>query len=221
MMGNLSYKVDYDKKEARVLDVDVPSAIIEVPAEIDGCSVIAVMQDAFRDKSGIDKVILPNTIQYIGAHAFMNCSLKTLKVKNNTMGNNTPLNIYSAAFKNCANLEKVSLKYPTEFRDWSVFENCSNLHDVSSFCIQGNIPRNTFKNCYNLKLFSVHHSMNIEQEAFHNVKLNCFSDLGVGILKFDDDFLKVIEKADISCQKDTKIANLAYQGYKVFIFDNC
>ena len=58
----------------RVIAYSGSAASITVLSEVEGMSVIEIGQGAFKDKSFIQSVSLPNSIQVIGKEAFKNCS---------------------------------------------------------------------------------------------------------------------------------------------------
>ena len=159
MTGELTYKLNYDDKTAFVVEVNNVGREVIIPEEVNGCKVISIMKEVFKDNLDVVIVTIPATVEFIGAKAFMNCiNLKTVIIKNTEdYENNVTLNMYSAVFANCTNLTNVDLRYPTKFMDWSIFENCVNLENISTDCILGNIPSRTFDGCVKVKLNSGDH----------------------------------------------------------------
>ncbi|MGN0397184.1 MAG: leucine-rich repeat domain-containing protein [Candidatus Fimimorpha sp.] len=78
---------------------------ISVPEQIDGKEVIKIAPFAFAQQRQLEEVILPDTLQILGAHAFYDCR----KLKKICFG--VQLNdIEDGAFKNCYELDTLVLK---------------------------------------------------------------------------------------------------------------
>lgn len=216
MTGDLTYKINYDDKTAFVVEANNIGREVIIPDEVDGCKVISIMKEAFKDNLDVVIVTIPTTVEFIGAKAFMNCiNLKTVIIKNTeNFENNVTLNMYSAVFANCTNLTNVDLRYPTKFMDWSIFENCVNLENISTDCILGNVPSRTFDGCVKLRSFCAAGIETIEEKAFRNVILARFDEFGE-IQEFSEDFMQALKLAKISCPQNSNLAPLAYSGYDV------
>ncbi len=216
MTGELTYKLNYDDKTAFVVEANNIGKEVIIPEEVNGCKVISIMKEAFKDNLDVVIVTIPATVEFIGAKAFMNCiNLKTVIIKNTeNYENNVILNMYSAVFFNCTNLTDVELRYPTKFMDWSIFENCVNLENITTDCILGNVPCRTFDGCVKLKNFCATGVETIEEKAFRNVILFHFNELGE-IQEFAEDFPQALRLAKISCPKNSNLISLAYSGFDV------
>lgn len=213
--SDITYKIDYENKTAFVVEATSVNSDIIIPAEINGCKVVSIMKEAFKDNTSIQTVVIPANVEFIGAKAFMNCiNLKNIIIQNEKDCNNVTLKLYSAVFANCTSLNVVNLRHHTQLMDWSVFENCVNLENIDSECILGNIPCRTFDGCVKLRKFISVGIETIEEKAFRNVILSHFNELGK-IKEFAEDFPQSLRLAKINCPKDSSFANLAYSGYDV------
>lgn len=94
--------------------------IIRIPDEIDGHTITGIFPEAFLS-SDVKKIILPETINYIGHGAFKDCKyLEEINIPDAVE------NIECAAFEGCDNLASVVLPKNVVF-DSGLFANCTNL----------------------------------------------------------------------------------------------
>ena len=107
---------------------DVDAAPIDEPFvvtdEINGCPVTAIESGAFR-KSPVTKVVLPDTIEYIGMSAFFNCIyLNDIKLPKDLkyLGN--------SAFMYCTSLEDFDIDCPSLRLDPDTFNGCDALKSM-------------------------------------------------------------------------------------------
>ena len=75
--------------------------------------------------SGIEEIVIPDTVKEIGANAFYDCK----KLKSVTFGTGL-LTIEGTAFRNCESLEKVILPEGIKSLKEAAFENCSAITEV-------------------------------------------------------------------------------------------
>ncbi len=76
--------------------------VYNIPAKIDGKTVVGIGEKAFYNQQGLKSITLPNTVKYIDVQAFYGCtSLTTVKIPSNVMS------IGKNAFVNCKKLSKV------------------------------------------------------------------------------------------------------------------
>lgn len=81
----------------RYLEKDTEVAVI--PNSIAGTPVVEIAEKAFKNRSSVTTVLIPETVTVIGSCAFENC----VKLENVVISDNT-LDIESDAFEGCANL---------------------------------------------------------------------------------------------------------------------
>ena len=80
------------------------SATCVIPDEIHGKKVTRIGENAFRDRTELTSVTIPDSVKYIFDRAFSNCtSLETVTIPNSVT------DIYSRAFYNCTSLKEVTI----------------------------------------------------------------------------------------------------------------
>ena len=96
------------------------AAEVTVPGEIEGKPVTRIGDDAFENKTGITRVVLPGSIQAIDFNAFSGCrSLASI---------NLPEGLHSLegnAFSECRQLADIKLPASLTRISWGVFYQCS------------------------------------------------------------------------------------------------
>ena len=123
--GLYTYKLSEGK--AIITDVDESiSGNITIPSKLGGYLVVEIESSAFSNCKGLTGVILPNTVEVIGAFAFSYCenistitlsaSLKTIEVQ---------------AFYNCKSLVTVSIPASVTDIDSSAFSGCLMLEGIN------------------------------------------------------------------------------------------
>ena len=105
------------EQELALISYSGTDSQIEVPEKIDGCTVTAIANNAFKDNTQLKSIKLPDTINDIGTSAFQNTGLVSFDVPKNvtTINRNT--------FADCINLEKINLSDNISYIYLSAFEN--------------------------------------------------------------------------------------------------
>lgn len=123
---------------------------IVVPSEIEGRDVIGIANNAFSANSAyIKSITLPETITYIGDHAFFGCKNMTSitlpksvtkigigafegcsALENVTFSENL-VTIDDGAFKDCTALKSVTLPAKVESIGFAAFWNCDAITEIS------------------------------------------------------------------------------------------
>lgn len=70
--GQYTYTLDHDNR-AVITDYSGSEKNLEIPYEIDGISVSQIANEAFEDNLNLESVKVPDSIWYIGCHAFSGC----------------------------------------------------------------------------------------------------------------------------------------------------
>ena len=146
---------------------------------IDLSNVETIGANAFTGCTELTGVDLSNIVS-IGQSAFEGCTkITTVDLSNlNSVG--------KKAFLNCTNLVINNDLVLTSLGE-SAFENCSLINcniDLSGLT-QTNIPASAFKNCENIKSFTLPTTINeVESYAFYNCKNASFSAEFAGHIKF-------------------------------------
>lgn len=79
-------------------------SIIDIPATVDGCPVTEIEKYAFSGREELKEVILPESIQRIGGHAFYNCkNLSHAELHDGIR------ELEDGAFKNCYSLSRITM----------------------------------------------------------------------------------------------------------------
>lgn len=147
---------------------DVTDEQIFVPSLIDGVSVTAVASESFRDNETITRIVVPDTVTSIGAHAFSGCKnlkefwvyetepaakAKTFSAVSRVNDSNpteTATEIGADAFADCKNLTEIEIpEGVTEIGDRAFF-NCIELTSVKIPDGLTTIGAYAFSTCLNL-----------------------------------------------------------------------
>ena len=121
------YTYELDEGKAIITDVDESiSGSITIPSKLGGYSVVEIESSAFSNCKKLTSVVIPNTVEVIGAFAFSYCeniatvtlpaSLKIIEVQ---------------AFYNCKSLVTVSIPASVTDIDSSAFSGCLVLESIN------------------------------------------------------------------------------------------
>lgn len=133
VQDNISYEMGVSGEEAVLKKVKGSSPVANIPATYEGKPVTRILDGAFKDKTKITKVVVPENVVSIGVDAFLGCTnieeislpsslrrigrrafvgLRYIKNINIPEGVET---IGDTAFSNCVNLENIS--FPSTLKD--------------------------------------------------------------------------------------------------------
>ena len=129
-------------------------------------SIVAIGENAFTGVKNVDTIILPDTIKYIADNAFYNSFIDNVKLYGTTA-------VGHRAFKNCVDLESVTLPIVTTF-GVEAFYGCPKLTDIKFNSSTANIHRGAFANCdalENVDLSSITSTCIVGEGAFFNCPL--------------------------------------------------
>ena len=119
--------------------------ILNIPSEYDGKPVTEISENAFMDNKYIEELIVPDSVKYIGARAFKNCTAleKAYIGKSVTELSeevfygcislreavlpDSLVTINTGCFRGCVSLESASARFCREIGD-GAFMNCEMLH---------------------------------------------------------------------------------------------
>ena len=122
------------------------SATCVIPDEIDGKKVTKIGENAFRDRTELTSVTIPDGVTYIVDCAFFGCtSLETVTIPNSV------INICSSAFRNCTSLKEVTIPASVTNIEDHAFgyyydSDSSEIKKVDGFKI--NYVKNTYGHYY-------------------------------------------------------------------------
>ena len=135
---------------------------VQVPSELDGYKVTAILENAFKDKN-VKSVTIPEGVWTIQRYAFIGCSLQSVTLPSSL----TELGYY--AFENCTNLTSITLPGSIIILGKETFSGCTNLNTVTIGDGVMEINENAFKGCTNLTSVNIPSSVTyIHKDAFSN-----------------------------------------------------
>ena len=119
--------------------------LCEIPAEIEGCKVTTIGEEAFYDTIGVGEFVLPDTIITIEKRAFNSCR--------GTTAINIPKNVKTigdGAFGDCSEMLEAVVPDSVESFGERVFKDCESLTNVKIPDHFTKIPAGTFDYCEDL-----------------------------------------------------------------------
>lgn len=147
----LAYAVNLDGKTCTVVGVGncIDTEII-IPPNFCGYHVTKIENNAFKDKTAITSVTLPDTLITIGDHAFSSCTGLTEIVVPDSV-----VVIGTEAFSECKNVESITLSQNLKEIGSYAFNNCSLVTSIAipaSLVVMG---EHVFFNCQELTDFYI------------------------------------------------------------------
>ena len=103
---------------------DPYSGDVVIPMVANGYTVVGIGDYAFRDCSGLNTVLMPPTLTYIGARAFTECGLPSIEWPAGVS------EISKGTFSGCYNLKSVTFSGRVREIGESAFENCTALTSI-------------------------------------------------------------------------------------------
>ena len=190
----------------KVTNDDIINSTFEIPNNIE-----IIGDQAFRDCTNLQSIIIPDNVTKIGKGSFWNCTnLKSINLPDNI----TIIEDY--AFLNCTNLQAINLPNNLTEIGCSTFEFCTNLQSIIIPDSVTQIRCRTFKNCTNLQAINLPNSITIiEDYAFEDCtnlqSINLPNNLTeIGFLAFNN--CSILQSITIS-------NNITY--IKFYEFYNC
>lgn len=140
------YRIEENKAILCGLDKSV-SGDVTVPDKLGGYDVVMIDR-AFKNKTGIGSVFLPDTVTVITTDSFFNCSLRSIRLPNNLLRigeaafyacvnlvsvemPDSLTNLGKYAFSWCESLERVVFSNGLTFIDEEIFNGCSKLNEIN------------------------------------------------------------------------------------------
>ena len=103
---------------------DPYSGDVVIPMAANGYTVVGIGDYAFRDCSGLNTVLMPPTLSYIGERAFARCGLPSIEWPASVS------EISKGTFSGCYNLKSVTFSGRVREIGESAFENCTALTSI-------------------------------------------------------------------------------------------
>ena len=124
---------------------------------------------AFKSRTSLTKVIIPNSVKEIGAEAFWGCtSLREVTIPKSVK------EIGAEAFCGCGSLKKVNFEESSQLAEinYGVFSNCKKLSEITIPNSVTTIGEDAFCSCTSLNSVTIPNSVKtIDANAFWNTSL--------------------------------------------------
>ena len=187
-----TYTLD-DANRATITGYNGSAAALYIPEEIDGHEVVAIGDGAFKNRTDLKTVMMPDSVTKISGMAFYGCSglgnvtlSKNLKsLGSSTFGNcdgltqiEIPKSLERAgddyfasyapgAFSGCKNLKHISFEEGITEIAYKLFSNCTGLEEITIPDTVTTIKGNAFYECSNLSKVKLSENLTvIEADAF-------------------------------------------------------
>lgn len=216
----LIYEATYGNKLQLTGFVDgFQTNILVIPEEVEGKKVIQISPSAFANNTCIEKVSMPESMEFIGTDAFENCSnLETVEL--------TPvanfkqaltLTIGCHAFSNCCKLSQFISKDRIVTLQAQCFRDCIFLSNLNVYIQQ--VEALSFFCCNSLREIKFSYSARLDRNSLTNSSIKSLKFKGDGIIP--QSTLKFISEHNIkiTCVPESNLENLAYCGYIIEITD--
>ncbi|MBO4897291.1 MAG: leucine-rich repeat protein, partial [Clostridia bacterium] len=142
-----TYTLD-SSNNATVTGYKGSASALVLPSKIDGYTVTAIANSAFKNNTKITSFIMPDTVKTVGSSAFYGCtnlryvdlSNGIIEIANSTFCGCTSLSsmeipdsvitIGNSAFNGCTNLSNVQLSKNLETLSYGAFQGCKSLTSI-------------------------------------------------------------------------------------------
>ena len=191
-------------------------------------SVTSIGEYAFRERSSLTSVTIPNGVTSIGDRAFAYCeSLTSVTIPNSltSIGQcafedcssltsvnipNSVTSIGGGAFAFCSSLTSVTIPNSVTSIGQSAFEGCSSLTSVTIPNSVTSIGQSAFAGCYSLTSVTIPNSVtSIGDYAFHFCCSFSNPDLGITSVTIGNGVTSIGEYAFFRCYRLTSVTCLA------------
>lgn len=126
VQDNISYEIGVSGNEAVLKKVKGSSPVASIPATYEGKPVTRILDGAFKDKTKITKVVVPENVISIGVDTFLGCTnIEEISLPS------TLRNIGKRAFVGLRYIKNINIPEGVETIGDSAFSNCVNLENIS------------------------------------------------------------------------------------------
>ena len=140
-------------------------ATMKIPSFIDGVKVVGIDDEVFHDITSetVKKIIVPETVTYIGNNAFNGCSGINIEI------NGALTFIGECAFNDCDMLTKVGFGEGLVTIPPEAFSGCISLKELRLPASLSLVDENAFEDCTGIVSIILHESLaNVGDGAFYN-----------------------------------------------------
>lgn len=154
--SSFNNKMTLDWADKRIHKIDIPSYV-------DGMPVTKIQGAAFSECYYLEEVLLPDTLEFIGASAFNSCPLSEIVIPD------TVTEVGGGVFENCIYLENVKLSANLSEISYGMFDSCISLESIDLGENITKIDEFAFVNCYSLTEINIPANVTeVVEQAFNN-----------------------------------------------------
>ena len=230
-----SHEYVIENEEVTITRGHCSSAILNIPAYINGYPVTKIKQAAFAPINGrvgatnVTTIIFPNTLKEIGNIAFQDCTL----IENIEIPDSVEI-IGTGCFTGCTGIRSVKLSEKLTTIESAVFKECNSLSEINIPDGVVSIGINAFYGCDSLTKIEFPDSLkNIEESSFENsgveelllptniesIGKRAFANCNLVTLIIPDSIKEISDEVFYNCENLSSIKfsdNLEYIGKSAF-----
>jgi hypothetical protein len=191
---------------------------VKIPPTVNGCTVVAIADDVFKNNTCLVEIEIPNSVKEIGNRAFQNC-LALQSVIFYPSSQTTQLCILqNDVFSGCTRLKKIHFTGKIKINGNNNFAKCKQLEIVDG--IFNSLLAGTFYGCEKLDDLVFYGKSYIVPSAFqycHSLKHITFKDdLSP---KTPEKTIELLKQMHIKCCANSVFVDWAYDGVDVEIME--
>lgn len=189
-----TYTLD-DDGNATITGYTGRATVLNIPSEVDGHTVVAIGENAFKARKDLVYVTIPDTVTIINKNAFNGCtSLSSVQLSTKLV------TIQESAFNGCSSLMEIDVPDSVETIGNSAFAKCLRL-------IRAKLPNNKKYTYVGNNLFEGDTNLSeaILSDYITEIKEKAFYQCGFFSLKLSDNITSIGEEAYYGCNKLTKL----------------
>ncbi|AGT42789.1 leucine-rich repeat domain-containing protein [Treponema pedis] len=167
-IGDFSYTLSKDETKLMITGYNGSGGLVIIPSEIEGYPVKWISKFAFKENNSITSVVIPPSIEIVGAQSFYNCDNLTsvfIPSSVSTIGDQAFFGCDSLSvvkimpglkkigrqsFSRCNSLVNIVLPEPLETISNAAFKECENLLEVHLADTIQELGAKVFSKCKNL-----------------------------------------------------------------------
>lgn len=138
-----SYSVN-SEGTVSISGVSNASGEVTLPSSIEGKPVVSIAYNAFKERTGISKIVVPRGVLSVNTSAFYKCSLVEIVLPEGLTS------IGPGAFRYCYSLKKITMPDSVKTIGAGAFHDCKSLEELIIPSSVTEIKAETFLNCSSL-----------------------------------------------------------------------